>query len=106
MGNINVTREEDPFVPTNMDLAGFWDMVHIQVEQIHTRFQGLHDLKKVNWVVKAPEKKTTSTSKPKAKKATTGVTNDNEAKKKMLEDRKRAMKEKKAGNEDDMVIIM
>jgi len=119
--NINVTREEDPFVPTNMDLAGFWDMVHIQVEQIHTRFQGLHDLKKVNWVVKAPEKKTTSTSKPKAKKATTGVANNktsttkgkseaakarDEARKKMLEDRKRAMKEKKAGNEDDMVIIM
>jgi len=119
--NINVTREEDPFVPTNMDLAGFWDMVHIQVEQIHTRFQGLHDLKKANWVVKAPEKKTTSTSKPKAKKATTGVTGGgaaktkgkseaakarDEARKKMLEDRKRAMKEKKAGNEDDMVIIM
>merc|ERR1712013_259770 len=119
--NINVTREEDPFVPTCQDLAGFWDMVHIQVEQIHMRFQGLHDLKKANWVVKAPEKKTTSTSKPKAKKATTGVTSNNttktkgkseaakardEARKKMLEDRKRAMKEKKAGNEDDMVIIM
>ena len=27
----HVTIEEDPFVPTNMDLAGFWDMVHIQV---------------------------------------------------------------------------
>merc|ERR1719499_2071997 len=67
--NIHVTREEDPFVPTNMDLAGFWDMVHIQVEQIHTRFQGLHDLKKANWVVKVPEKKATPASKAKAKKA-------------------------------------
>ena len=92
-----MTREEDPFVPTNMDLAGFWDMVHIQViivktimmimimtmmimmmvmmmtmtimmimmimtmttkisesqvEQIHTRFQGLHDLKRANWIIK------------------------------------------------------
>jgi len=121
--NIHVTREEDPFVPTNMDLAGFWDMVHIQVEQIHTRFQGLHDLKRANWVVKAPEKKATPASKPKAKKAGTGVGGSNnktpkakgkseavkardEARKKMLEDRKRAMKEKKAENTDDLVIIM
>ena len=27
----NVSKEEDPFVPTSEDLAGFWDMVHIQV---------------------------------------------------------------------------
>jgi hypothetical protein len=27
----HVTKEEDPFVPTCQDLAGFWDMVHIQV---------------------------------------------------------------------------
>jgi len=46
----HTTKEEDPFVPTNMDLAGFWDMVHIQVEQIHTRFLGLHTLKRANWV--------------------------------------------------------
>merc|ERR1711936_1474180 len=124
--NINVTREEDPFVPTNMDLAGFWDMVHIQVEQIHTRFQGLHDLKRANWIIKAPEKKATPASKAKSKKASPGVAGSpagnkttkakagkseavkarDEARKKMLEDRKRAMKEKKAGNEDDLVIIM
>jgi len=121
--NIHVTREEDPYVPTNMDLAGFWDMVHIQVEQIHTRFLGLHDLKKSNWVLEAPEKKATPPSKPKVKKAGTGVGGPNnkttkpkgkseavkardEARKKMLEDRKRAMKEKKAENQDDLVIIM
>ena len=39
-------------MPTNMDLAGFWDMVHIQVEQIHTRFLALQDLKALNWVIK------------------------------------------------------
>merc|ERR1712066_147236 len=71
--NINVSREEDPFVPTGQDLAGFWDMVSIQVEQIHTRFQGLHDLKKANWIIKAPEKKTTPASKAKSKKASPGV---------------------------------
>ena len=48
----NVTCEEDPFVPTCQDLAGFWDMVHIQVEQIHKRFDDLRDLKRMNWVVK------------------------------------------------------
>jgi hypothetical protein len=118
--NIHVTREEDPFVPTNMDLAGFWDMVHIQIEQIHTRFQGLHVLKSDNWVFKVPEKAATPASKPKAKKAATGLGNKttkakgkseavkarDEARKKMLEDRKRAMKEKKAENQDDLVIIM
>merc|ERR1711999_25988 len=53
--NINVTREEDPFVPTCQDLAGFWDMVSIQVEQIHDRFNKLVDLRKAGWVVEKPE---------------------------------------------------
>merc|ERR1712025_182205 len=53
--NINVSREEDPFVPTCQDLAGFWDMVSIQVDQIHDRFQKLVDLRKAGWVVKKPE---------------------------------------------------
>ena len=48
----NVSVEEDPFVPTCGDLAGFWDMVHIQVEQIHRRFDALIDLKKADWIVK------------------------------------------------------
>ena len=48
----NVSREEDPFVPTCQDLAGFWDMVSIQVEQIHKRFEGLGELRRANWVVK------------------------------------------------------
>ena len=47
-----MSREEDPFVPTCHDLAGFWDMVSIQVDQIHQRFQGLVDLRKAGWVVK------------------------------------------------------
>jgi len=114
--NIHVTREEDPFVPTNMDLAGFWDMVHIQVEQIHTRFQALQELKKANWVVKAPETK--KNNKPKVKKAAPvnksikpkGKSDiakaRDEARKKMLEDRKRAMKENKPEKEDDIIIIM
>ena len=52
----NVSVEEDPFVPTCGDLAGFWDMVHIQVEQIHRRFDALIDLKKADWIVKVKKK--------------------------------------------------
>ena len=48
----NVSRDEDPFVPTCQDLAGFWDMVSIQVEQIHKRFDGLVELRRAGWVVK------------------------------------------------------
>jgi hypothetical protein len=114
--NIHVTKEEDPFVATNMDLAGFWDMVHIQVEQIHTRFQALRELKTANWIIKAPEVQ--KNNKPKAKKAVTlnkpikpKVKSDlaktrDEARKKMLEDRKRAMKENKPKEEEDLIIIM
>ena len=44
--------EVDPFVPTSQDLAGFWDMVSIQVDQIHDRFSKLGDLRKADWIVK------------------------------------------------------
>ena len=44
--------EVDPFVPTSQDLAGFWDMVSIQVDQIHDRFSKLVDLRKADWIVK------------------------------------------------------
>lgn len=48
----NVSVEVDPFVPTSQDLAGFWDMVSIQVDQIHDRFSQLADLRKADWIVK------------------------------------------------------
>lgn len=51
-----MSREEDPFVPTCQDLAGFWDMVSIQVDQIHDRFNKLVDLRKAGWVVKVRKK--------------------------------------------------
>jgi len=60
--NINVSVEEDPFVPTAGDLAGFWDMVHIQVEQVHNRFAELQKLRSEGWKV------VQVVAKPKAKK--------------------------------------
>merc|ERR1719439_195748 len=113
--NINVSRDEDPFVPTSQDLAGFWDMVSIQVEQIHKRFEGLGELRKANWVVKKPEpvknnktvsKKTPSNKKPKEKSEAAKARD--EARKKMLEERKRMMKEKAkgGGGDDGLILIM
>jgi len=118
--NINVSREEDPFVPTCHDLAGFWDMVSIQVDQIHQRFQGLVDLRKAGWVVKKPEvvknnknnksaTKKTPVSKSKPKEKSEAAKARDEARKKMLEDRKRMMKEKakaQTQGQDDMILIM
>ena len=45
----HVTVEEDPFVPTNMDLAGFWDMVYIQVEHVHSLFAELQEIRSNGW---------------------------------------------------------
>merc|ERR1719242_1733769 len=115
--NIHVTREEDPFVPTNMDLAGFWDMVSIQVDQIHDRFSKLGDLRRAGWVVKKPEvvknnktaAKKTPAPKSKPKEKSEAAKARDEARKKMLEERKRMMKEKArsaAGETDGMILIM
>ena len=49
-----ISREEDPFVPTSEDLAGFWDMVYIQVEHINALFAELDTLRKNGWVPKKP----------------------------------------------------
>ena len=48
-----LTVEEDPFVPTPGDLAGFWDMVYIQVEHIYSLFAELAEIRKNGW--KRPE---------------------------------------------------
>merc|ERR1712158_345866 len=39
----------DPFVPTSGDLAGFWDMVYIQVEHIHALFAELQEIRANGW---------------------------------------------------------
>lgn len=55
-----MTRDED--------LAGFWDMVYLQVEDINKMFEKLSELRKNNWVseikpiVKTAPKKKTSTA--------------------------------------------
>lgn len=112
--NINVTVEEDPFVPTPGDLAGFWDMVHIQVEQVHNRFAELQTLRSQGWKEKKVE------VKPKAKKPMNKNVNKpikpkekseaakarDEARKKMLEAKKKMMKLNKENKENSDLIIM
>merc|ERR1712020_168813 len=99
----------DPFVPTSEDLAGFWDMVYIQVEHIHSLFAELSTLRQNGW--KRPElKKITKpepaqkSTKPKGKKGTSPSTSTtkspkseatkarDDARRKMLEEKKRLMK--------------
>lgn len=36
-------------MPTSEDLAGFWDMVYIQVEHIHSLFAELTVLRENGW---------------------------------------------------------
>ena len=43
---------EDPFVPTSEDLAGFWDMVYLQVQHVNSLFADLYELRKNNWIQK------------------------------------------------------
>ncbi|CAF0722896.1 unnamed protein product [Brachionus calyciflorus] len=58
--------KEGEFATLDDDLAGFWDMVYLQVEDIDKMFDKLAELKKNNWVIEvkqvaktAPKKKTT-----------------------------------------------
>ena len=44
-----LTVAEDPHVPTNDDLAGFWDMVYIQVEHIYALFKELTKIRENGW---------------------------------------------------------
>ena len=54
--------EPDPYVPTPDDLAGFWDMVYIQVEHIHFLFAELRELRSNGW--KRPEPVSKKTAEP------------------------------------------
>ena len=124
----NTKVEDDPFVPTPGDLAGFWDMVHIQVVHIHTLFAELRKFQKNDWKripgevsfmfpepKKEPEKPKKIKRVKKANNTGNGKTGNesknsgsepkseaakarDEARKKMLEDRKKQMKLKQQQN--------
>jgi len=107
--NINIKPEDDPYVPTSEDLAGFWDMVYMQVVHINSLFAELTIIRRNGWKkpevkqsISAPKKETSIKAKSKAKtnnnnKAGSGPKSEaakarDEARRKMLEERKRQMK--------------
>ena len=44
--------------PTSQDLAGYWDMLQLSVQDVSMKFDELHQLKLTDWkVVESPERK-------------------------------------------------
>ena len=46
--------------PTSQDLAGYWDMLQLSVEDVSMKFDELHQLKLKDWkIIESPERKVT-----------------------------------------------
>lgn len=44
--------------PTSQDLAGYWDMLQLSVEDVSMKFDELHQLKLSDWkILESPERK-------------------------------------------------
>lgn len=44
--------------PTSQDLAGYWDMLQLSVEDVSMKFDELHQLKLNDWkLIESPERK-------------------------------------------------
>ncbi|XP_057379388.1 uncharacterized protein LOC130701428 [Daphnia carinata] len=112
----NLTQSPDePFPTTGQDLAGFWDMVTIQVEHINSLFAEIKQLRDNNWVIpeqptvapvtkpsKSKNKSSTNSSGPaRSAKAQEAAKLREEARRKMMEERRKLAKAKK---NDDWVI--
>jgi len=54
--------EEEPFQTTDADLAGFWDMVLLQVADVDRMFCELDELRRHEWNIKATNSVTVSIS--------------------------------------------
>lgn len=54
--------KEEPFQTTDADLAGFWDMVLLQVADVDRMFNELDELRRHEWNVKATNSVTVSIS--------------------------------------------
>ncbi|GAA6082287.1 disks large-associated protein 4 isoform X1, partial [Tachysurus ichikawai] len=97
--------------PTAQDLAGFWDLLQLSIEDISTKFDELHLLKANDWKLpdssssKKEEKKPASVTTPKkaSKLKATGPkeksSGDSAADKQRQEARKRLMAAKRAASE-------
>lgn len=44
--------------PTSQDLAGFWDLLQLSIEDVSMKFDELHQLKLNEWkIIESPERK-------------------------------------------------
>ncbi|KDR11387.1 Disks large-associated protein 1 [Zootermopsis nevadensis] len=114
---------EEPFPTTSEDLAGFWDMVMLQVEHVNKLFEEITALRAADWVeakvrVKdvvdgIPKRRVAGGTKRSSAAPTKSSTSSEAARKareegrrKMMEERRRAMREKRdAGATSDQVEI-
>uniref|UniRef100_T1IAF6 Uncharacterized protein n=1 Tax=Rhodnius prolixus TaxID=13249 RepID=T1IAF6_RHOPR len=118
--NIKQSDKED-FPTTNEDLAGFWDMVMIQVNEVVSQFEQINKLRKNDWKnieetliaesnrtattnlqtpnkMQTPRKlatKKTPTSDNSKESSSSSSKARDEARRKMIEERRKAMKEKR-----------
>ncbi|XP_064108088.1 uncharacterized protein LOC135216635 [Macrobrachium nipponense] len=117
--NIDGPKGEEPAIIAE-DLAGFWDMVFIQVDKVHKLFKEISDLKTNGWKQDLNTYTTNNVTKGPAKRKPAKVTKKpmkscseeqkarDEARKKLLEERRRTMKEamKANGSTDGVEILV
>ncbi|KYN04102.1 PREDICTED: uncharacterized protein LOC108772909 [Cyphomyrmex costatus] len=114
--NINQVPDEE-FPTTNEDLAGFWDMVMLQVVQVNELFDQIEKLRKSQWQEVVPDKKASQQNGKrrvipvhKAKPTANSEANKKareareQARRQMIEERRRAMRSN-AQNVDNSVEI-
>uniref|UniRef100_A0A146LME6 Disks large-associated protein 1 n=2 Tax=Lygus hesperus TaxID=30085 RepID=A0A146LME6_LYGHE len=115
--NIEQSSSDD-FPTTNEDLAGFWDMVMIQVEDVISECNKIKKLKNNNWKQeddktdgpKGPTPKVSVSAKkaalkktdPKAKEASRAR---DEARRKLIEEKRKAMKSNQTQPNPDMFVV-
>ena len=110
----------EPFPTTGQDLAGFWDMVMIQVDHIKTLFTEIQQLRDNGWVeatavttssgksqkttksTSGGARKTSAGNAPRSAKAEEAAKAREEARRKMMEDRRKMMKVASAKTDDQL----
>jgi hypothetical protein len=115
--NINKnTDNEGGFVPLDKDLAGFWDMVNIQIDDVVNMFNEIDKIKNNNWqliIVETIKKKIQNQTKvPQPAKVTPTTANKQNldaSRQRLLEAKKLlALKKKQEdskNNDDDIMIF-
>lgn len=113
---------EDSFPTTGSDLAGFWDMVMLQVDNVHALFEELNVLRANNWeepkktggtrvAALRPAKKTAASrsvpaSPKRSEKAEEAAKSRLEARKRLMEAKRQARQSQATARDDDIAIFV